>query len=79
MHKKLPSLKPKKLISVLIKYGCEYYREGKGDHTLYFRNSHGLKRVVPIDMGKSELSPIYVLRILRQFGFKDSEIDVMDF
>jgi hypothetical protein len=26
-------------------------------------------------MGADELSPLYVLRILRQFGFTDSEID----
>jgi hypothetical protein len=32
------------------------------------------KRVVPIDMGARELSPLYVLRIFRQFGFTDEEI-----
>jgi hypothetical protein len=33
------------------------------------------KRVVPIDMGAKELSPPYVLRIFRQFGFTDDEIE----
>jgi predicted RNA binding protein YcfA (HicA-like mRNA interferase family) len=79
MHRKLPSLKPKKLISALIMNGCSYYREGKGDHTLYVREINNEKRVVPIDMGKNELSPLYVLRILRQFGFTDEEITNMKF
>lgn len=35
----------------------------------------GKKRVVPIDMGAGELSPPYVLRIFRQFGFTDVEIE----
>jgi hypothetical protein len=50
-------------------------REGKGDHKLYFRYHEGKKRVVPIDMGATELSPPYVLRIFRQFGFSDGEIE----
>jgi hypothetical protein len=33
------------------------------------------KRVVPIDMGEKEFSPPYVLRIFRQFGFTDEEIE----
>jgi hypothetical protein len=63
------------LISILKKAGCEYYREGKGDHRLYARKVVGKKRIVPIDMGAGELSPPYVLRIFRQFGFTDPEID----
>ena len=35
----------------------------------------GKKRVVPIDMGEKEFSPPYVLRIFRQFGFTDGEIE----
>ena len=35
----------------------------------------GKKRVAPIDMGEREFSPPYVLRIFRQFGFADGEID----
>jgi hypothetical protein len=34
-----------------------------------------MKRVVPIDMGANEFSPPYVLRIFRQFGFTDEEIE----
>jgi hypothetical protein len=34
-----------------------------------------MKRIVPIDMGQKEFSPAYVLRIFRQFGFTDSEIE----
>jgi hypothetical protein len=37
----------------------------------------GTKRVVPIDMGANELSPPYVLRIFRQFGFSDGEIEAL--
>lgn len=75
MPKGIPSLKPRELISILKKGGCVYYREGKGDHRLYVRNVEGKKRIVPIDMGVGEFSPPYVLRILRQFGFTDNEID----
>jgi predicted RNA binding protein YcfA (HicA-like mRNA interferase family) len=75
MPKNLPSLKARKLIRILESAGCEFYREGKGDHKLYVRYIEGKKRVVPIDMGEREFSPIYVLRILRQFGFTDEEID----
>jgi predicted RNA binding protein YcfA (HicA-like mRNA interferase family) len=75
MPKNIPSLKPKELIRILERGGCRYYREGKGDHKLYIRLSEGKKRVVPIDVGAGELSPPYVLRIFRQFGFTDDEIE----
>jgi predicted RNA binding protein YcfA (HicA-like mRNA interferase family) len=75
MPKSLPSLKARKLIRILESAGCEFYREGKGDHKLYVRYIEGKKRVAPIDMGEREFSPIYVLRIFRQFGFTDEEID----
>ncbi len=74
MPKNIPSLKPKKLIKILGKGACTFYREGKGDHKLFVRYLNSEKRVVPIDMGAGELSPHYVLRILRQFGFTDNEI-----
>jgi predicted RNA binding protein YcfA (HicA-like mRNA interferase family) len=74
MHKNIPSLKPKELIRILSKGNCHFYIEGKGDHSLYFRYCQGKKRIVPIDMGASELSPPYVLRIFRQFGFNDNDI-----
>jgi predicted RNA binding protein YcfA (HicA-like mRNA interferase family) len=73
MPKNIPSLKPKQLIRLLESNGCNFYREGKGDHKLYARYTERRKRVVPIDMGEKELSPPYVLRIFRQFGFTDSE------
>ncbi|MCL5023044.1 MAG: type II toxin-antitoxin system HicA family toxin [Nitrospirae bacterium] len=75
MPKNIPSLKPKELILLLEAGGCAYLREGKGDHRLYFRYFEGKKRVAPVDMGAGELSPPYVLRIFRQFGFTDIEID----
>lgn len=76
MPKNIPSLKPRELIRILERGGCTYYREGKGDHRLYMRFCQkNQKRIVPIDMGANELSPPYVLRILRQFGFADSEIE----
>jgi predicted RNA binding protein YcfA (HicA-like mRNA interferase family) len=75
MPKSLPSLKVRKLIRILESAGCEFYREGKGDHKLYVRYIGNQKRVVPIDMGEKEFSPPYVLRIFRQFGFTDEEID----
>ena len=75
MPKNIPSLKPRELIRLLEKGGCSFYREGKGDHSIYVRTLEGRKRVVPIDMGARELSPPYVLRIFRQFGFTDDEIE----
>lgn len=75
MPKDVPSLKPKQLIRILERGGCAFYREGKGDHKLYIRYFEGKKRIVPIDMGAGELSPVYVLRIFRQFGFTDEEIE----
>ncbi len=75
MPKNIPSLKPKELIRVLEKGECRFYREGKGDHRLYIRELEDKKRIVPIDMGLTEFSPPYVLRICRQFGFSDEEIE----
>jgi len=75
MLKNIPALKPRELIRLLESAGCEFHREGKGDHRLYIRYVEGRKRVVPIDMGAGELSPPYVLRIFRQFGFTDEEIE----
>ena len=75
MPKNIPSLKPKELIRMLRSGGCDFYRNGKGDHKLYMRYYEGKKRVVPIDMGAGELSPPYVLRIFRQFGFTDNEVE----
>ncbi|HSB05117.1 MAG TPA: type II toxin-antitoxin system HicA family toxin [Thermodesulfobacteriota bacterium] len=77
MPKSIPSLKPRELIRLLEKGGCSFYREGKGDHSIYVRTLENRKRVVPIDMGARELSPPYVLRIFRQFGFTDDEIERM--
>jgi predicted RNA binding protein YcfA (HicA-like mRNA interferase family) len=75
MPKNIPSLKPKELIRLLEAGGCVFHREGKGDHRLYVRYLEGRKRVVPIDMGAGTFSPVYVLRIFRQFGFTDEEIE----
>jgi predicted RNA binding protein YcfA (HicA-like mRNA interferase family) len=75
MPKNIPSLKPKQLIRLLEKAGCTFYREGKGDHSLYSRIVESKTRVVPIDIGAREMSPAYVLRIFRQFGFTDEEIE----
>ncbi|MBD2089481.1 type II toxin-antitoxin system HicA family toxin [Microcoleus sp. FACHB-1515] len=74
MPKNIPSLKPKQLIKLLEQGGCKFYREGKGDHRLYTRVVEDKTRVVPIDMGAGEMSPAYVLRIFRQFGFSDEEV-----
>jgi len=75
MPKNIPSLKPRELIRILADGGCSFLRHGKGDHDIYFRIVEGRKRVVPVDMGAGEFSPPYVIRIFRQFGFTDQEID----
>jgi predicted RNA binding protein YcfA (HicA-like mRNA interferase family) len=77
MPRNVPALKPKQLIKLLEKGGCSFYREGKGDHRLYIRNVQDQKRIVPIDMGAKEMSPAYVLRIFRQFGFTDEELEAL--
>jgi hypothetical protein len=41
------------------------------------REIEGRKKIVPIDIGAGEMSPAYVLRIFRQFGFRDPEIEGM--
>ena len=75
MPKNIPSLSPKKLGRILNSNGCRFYREGKVDHRLFIREIDGRKKIVPLDMGAKELSPVYVLRILRQFGLTDKEIE----
>ena len=75
MPKNVPSLKPRDLLRILIGGGCSFLRHGKSDHDIYFRIVEGRKRIAPIDMGAGELSPPYVIRIFRQFGFTDQEID----
>lgn len=75
MPKNIPSLKPKELIKLLLQGGCTFYREGKCDHSLYTRETEAGRKVVFIDMGAKEMSPGYVLRIFRQFGFSDEEIE----
>ncbi len=75
MPKNIPSLKSRQLVRLLKQAGVRFYREGKGDHSLYLRYVEGKKRVVPIDMGNREFSPPYVLRIFRQFGFSDEDIN----
>ena len=77
MPRNVPALKPRQLIRLLESAGCQFYREGKGDHRLYIHYVEGKKVVVPIDMGQNEFSPVYVLMILRQFKFTDREIDQM--
>lgn len=75
MPKNIPSLKPKQLIKILEKGGCKFYREGKGDHCIYIRIVEDKRWIVPIDLGAREMSPAYVIRIFRQFGFTDKEIE----
>ena len=77
MPKNVPSLKVKEMIRLLESAGCQFYRKGKGDHKLYMRYAGNRKVVVPIDTGAGELSPVYVLRILRQFQFSDEEIEAL--
>jgi len=60
---------------MLVAGGCSFLRHGKGDHDIYFRTVESRKRIAPIDMGAGELSQPYVIRIFRQFGFTDQEID----
>lgn len=77
MPRNIPALKPRELLRLLERSGCSFYREGKGDHRLYVRSVGGQKRVVPIDIGIGEFSPPLVLRMLRQFGFSDAEIEAL--
>lgn len=75
MPKNIPSLTPRELLRILVGGGCSFLRHGKGDHDIYLRVVEGRKRIAPIDMGAGEMSSPYVIRIFRQFGFTDQEID----
>jgi len=75
MLNNVPSLKPRELLRILAAGGCSFLRHGKGDHDIYLRTVDGRKRIAPIDMGAGELSSPYVIRIFRQFGFTNQEID----
>jgi HicA toxin of bacterial toxin-antitoxin, len=75
MPRNISSLKPKQLIKLLERGGCRFYREGKGDQCLYTRVTNERTWIAPIDIGAKEMSPAYVLRIFRQFGFSDEEIE----
>ena len=77
MPKNIPALKPKALIRILEQGGCQFHRQGKGDHSLYSRQIEEKRWIVPIDMGAREMSPAYALRIFRQFGFTDAEIELL--
>lgn len=57
------------------KHTLSNYRQGKGDYCLYTREIDEVRKVVPIDIGAGEMSPAYVLRIFRQFGFINEEIE----
>jgi hypothetical protein len=54
-----------------------FIERGRAIINFYVRYVGQQKRVVPIDMGEKEFSPPYVLRIFRQFGFSDEEIEDM--
>jgi predicted RNA binding protein YcfA (HicA-like mRNA interferase family) len=77
MPRKIPALKPREFIRLITSMGCTFWREGKGDHRLYVREVGSQRRIVPIDMGADEFSPVFVLRMLRQFGFSDAEIEAL--
>jgi predicted RNA binding protein YcfA (HicA-like mRNA interferase family) len=64
--KNIPLLKPKQLIKLLEKGGCKFYREGKGDHSLFVRVVEEKSRIVPIDMGASGC------HLFMCYGFFDS-------
>jgi len=74
MPKSIPSLSSQQMEQILNSCGCRYYREGEGDHRLFIRDFEGKKRIGPLDRGAKELSPVYGLHLLRQFGFSDEDI-----
>jgi predicted RNA binding protein YcfA (HicA-like mRNA interferase family) len=53
MPKNIPSLKPRQLIRMLEKGGCSFYREGKGDHSIYIRALDGKMRVARKKWGQA--------------------------
>ena len=57
------------------KHTLSNYRQQKGDYCLYTHEIDEVRKVVPIDIGAGEMSPAYVLRIFRQFGFINEEIE----
>jgi predicted RNA binding protein YcfA (HicA-like mRNA interferase family) len=75
MHKKIPPMPSRELIRLAQKSGAHFKRHGKGDHDIYERFVGGVRKVAPIQMGKRELRPEYCLRVFRQLGLTDEEIN----
>jgi hypothetical protein len=74
MPKNIPSLKPKELIRILEQNMVANFIGKEKEIIGYIFDLDEKKRIVPIDMGAKEFSPVYVLRIFRQFGFTDDEM-----
>lgn len=71
MPKNIPSLKPRELVRLLEKGGCSFFKEGKGDHSIYVRAFGNQKRVAPIDVGQENY------RRLMSSAFLDNSVSRM--
>ncbi len=68
---KLPTITPKKLISILEKFGFEYSRS-KGSHLSYFNPISKRTTIVPFH--NSDIPKGTLLNILRQAGISKEEL-----
>jgi predicted RNA binding protein YcfA (HicA-like mRNA interferase family) len=75
MRKKIPPMSSRELVRLVVNSGAYFKRHGKGDHDIFERVVGGTKRAAPIQMGKRELRPEYSLRVFRQLGLADEDIN----
>lgn len=71
---KVPSLSSKQFRKVLEQLGCYFARQGATDHAIFVRETLVRKFAAPVQMGKKDLSSIYIKLVLKQLGFSSEEI-----
>lgn len=74
MGKKMPLLKPREIIANIEALGF-LYKTTRGSHAQYEREAEGTRerKVVTVDVGKSQFSQDLMKRMIRQSGFSQDE------
>ena len=71
---KVPALSSKRFKRLLESNGCYCVRQGATDHAIFAKQTFERKFAAPVQMGKQELSPIYIKLVLKQLGFSSQDI-----
>lgn len=74
---KLPALSSRQFVKVLEENGCYLARQGATDHAIFVRETPLRKYSAPVQMGKQELSPLYIKLVLKQLGFSKEDIRII--